>query len=261
MKKILLWQRTVALILMFSFIPAVMAQTTAPSGQTAGDIRALIPGASRNGGKAKLHQELQWNDVLKTDPTGRMRVGFRDGSFLSVGNGSELKVAQHDEATQQTSLELNYGRVRSQVSSITRAGGKYEVKTPTAVAGVIGTDFEVAFINGVTVVNVFSGAVVVTSLLGTMASVTVGAGQSVTVSASGEISALGPLNAAVTEVLPEATQGEVATAGQVAQAGVANIGTIGTVASIVAVATTAGAAGATTDSKGSSTTVSPSSGR
>lgn len=258
MRKILLWHRTVALALLFSFIPAVMAQPPMPSGQTAGEIRALIPGATRNGGKAKLHQELVWNDVLKTNPSGRLRVGFRDGSFLSVGNGSELKVAQHDEATQQTSLELNYGRVRSQVSSITRAGGKYEVKTPTAVAGVIGTDFEVAFINGVTVVNVFSGAVVVTSLLGTMASVTVGAGQSVTVSASGEISALGPLDAAVTDVLPEATQ--VATAGPVAQAGVSNLVTITTIAGIGAIASAAGAAGATTDSKGSTTTSSPSSG-
>ena len=258
MQKFLLWHRTVAIALLFSFIPAVMAQAPMPSGQTAGEIRALIPGATRNSGKAKLHQELVWNDVLKTDPTGRLRVGFRDGSFLSVGNGSQLKVAQHDEATQQTSLELNYGRVRSQVSSITRAGGKFEVKTPTAVAGVIGTDFEVAFINGVTEINVFSGAVVVTSLLGTMASVTVGAGQSVTVSASGEISALGPLSASVTEVVAEATAAEAA-AGPVAEAGVSSLTNVATIASIVAVASAAGSAGATTDSKGTKTTTSPSS--
>ncbi len=260
MKSITSWRRTVALALLFSFVPAVTAQT-APAGQTAGDIRALIPGASRNGSKVKLHQELMWNDVVKTDPTGRLRLGFRDGSFLSVGNATELKVAQHDENTQQTSLELNYGRVRSQVSSITRAGGKFEVKTPTAVAGVIGTDFEVVFLNGVTTVNVFSGAVVVTSLLGTMASVTVGAGQTVTVSAAGEIGPLSAANlAAAVDILPEAVPGVAVTA-TTAVTPIASVGSISTLAGIGAIAGAAGSVGATTDSKGSTSTSSPSTGR
>ena len=39
-----------------------------------------------------------------------MRAGLTDGSILSVGSNSELRVVQHDAASQQTSLEMNYGK-------------------------------------------------------------------------------------------------------------------------------------------------------
>src|SRR5581483_11058474 len=44
-------------------------------------------------------------------------------------------------ASQQTYLELKYGRIRAQIAKITQSGGSFELRTQTAVAGVIGTDF------------------------------------------------------------------------------------------------------------------------
>jgi hypothetical protein len=54
--------------------------------------------------------------------------------------------------------------VRSQVVKITKPGGKFEVKTPNAVIGVIGTDFYVGFESNRTTVVCYSGQVLVTPL-------------------------------------------------------------------------------------------------
>ncbi|HTR48625.1 MAG TPA: FecR domain-containing protein [Verrucomicrobiae bacterium] len=134
------------------------------AGQHAGQIEAMIPAASRNDKPAKVKDELQWNDLLKTTKSGRVRAGLSDGSILSVGSDSQLRVVQHDAASQQTSLEMNYGKLRSQVEKITKQGGKFEVKTPNAVIGAIGTDFYVGFASNKTTVICYQGKVAVTPL-------------------------------------------------------------------------------------------------
>jgi hypothetical protein len=132
--------------------------------QTAGKITALIPAATRNAQPTQAHDELFWNDLLQTTQSGRLRAGLNDGSILSLGSNAELKVVEHDAASQQTSLELNYGKLRSRVVKITQPNGKYEVKTPNAVIGVIGTDFYVAYENNITTVICYSGQVTVTNI-------------------------------------------------------------------------------------------------
>jgi len=113
------------------------------AGQRAGQIDALIPAATRNDSTAKAKEDIDWNDLLKTTKSGRVRASLLDGSILSVGSDSQLRVVQHDAASQQTSLEMNYGKLRSQVQKISQPGGKFEVTTPNAVIGAIGTDFYV----------------------------------------------------------------------------------------------------------------------
>ncbi|HKV03557.1 MAG TPA: FecR family protein [Candidatus Acidoferrales bacterium] len=132
------------------------------SPQHAGQIDALIPAAKRNDQAAKVKEELDWNDLLKTERSGRVRAGLTDGSILSVGSNSELRVLQHDATSQQTSIEMTFGKVRSQVTKITKPGGKFEMKTPNAVIGVIGTDFYVGFAGNKTTVICYEGQVSVT---------------------------------------------------------------------------------------------------
>lgn len=152
-------QRYLAAVLCFliSPVPAALAAPadTAPAGQ----INALIPAATLNAKTAKAKDSLQWNDLLKTEHTGRLRVALTDGSMLSLGSDSQLKVVQHDTATQQTALEMNFGKIRSQVVKVTQPGGKFEVKTPNAVIGVIGTDFYVGYGNNQTTVICYTGKV------------------------------------------------------------------------------------------------------
>src|ERR1700726_2709081 len=134
--------------------------------QHAGQIHAMIPAATRNSQPAKVKDDLQWNDLLRTTHSGRLRAGLKDGSILSLGADSELRIVQHDSASQQTSLEMDFGKIRSQVVKITKPAGKFEVKTPNAVIGVIGTDFYAAFESNTTTVICYKGKVSVTPLNG-----------------------------------------------------------------------------------------------
>ena len=135
-------------------LPALCA-----GAQTAGQISALIPAATRNAQPAKVKDDLSWNDLLKTEQKGRLRAGLTDGSILSLGSNSELRVVQHDAASQQTSLEVDFGKVRSKVVKITQPNGKFEVKTANAVIGVIGTDFYVSYEAKKTTVICYTGKV------------------------------------------------------------------------------------------------------
>jgi len=169
-----------------SLLLTVLPASGSPAGeQTAGEVKALIPDVSRNAKPLAVKDTLQWNDLLKTTAKGRLRASLNDGSILSLGSNSQLLVVQHDAASQQTTLDLNYGKLRNQVVKITQPGGKYEVKTPNAVIGVIGTDFYVAYENGRTTVICYQGSVSVTPTNGAKVvdsnNATTGATTSVTV--------------------------------------------------------------------------------
>jgi hypothetical protein len=159
-----LFKRSVAMVLcsLLTGLP-VMAQP-AGNNQVAGQINALIPAATRNSQTAKVKEELNWNDLLKTEKTGRVRAGLKDGSILSVGSDSELRIVQHDNVSQQTELEMDFGKVRSQVTKVTKSGGKFEMKTPNAVIGVIGTDFYTSFEGNKTTVICYKGQITVTPI-------------------------------------------------------------------------------------------------
>jgi len=160
------FRRATAILVCFLISPLAGVVGAQPQGgaQRAGEVQALIPSATRNAQPTKAKDEIDWNDLLKTAHSGRIRAGLTDGSILSVGSDSELRVVQHDATSQQTSLELTYGKVRNQVTNITKDGGKYELKTPNAVIGVIGTDFLAEVKSNKTTVICYRGRVRVTPL-------------------------------------------------------------------------------------------------
>jgi len=141
-------------------LPVLGAPQAAP--QQAGQISAMIPAVSRNAQPASVKEALYWNDLLATQHAGRARATLTDGSILSLGSDSELRIVQHDSSSQQTTLQMNLGKMRSQVEKITKPGGKFEVNTPNAVIGVIGTDFYVSYDANKSTVICYKGHVFVT---------------------------------------------------------------------------------------------------
>ena len=136
------------------------------ANQRAGEISALIPAAERNAKPTKAKDDVDWNDLLKTEHTGRLRAVLGDGSTLSMGSDTEMRVLQHDAKSQQTSVQMGIGALRSRVVKLTNPGAKFEVHTPQAVIGVIGTDFYVGVTARHTVVICYTGALSVTPLGG-----------------------------------------------------------------------------------------------
>jgi len=169
MRDRIVWGAVAALLL------AVGAQAAPPDAPVpapkAGSVTALLPTANIVRGPAKQEvtaaakkgDDVVWNDVVRTDKGGRARITLLDQSILSVGSQAELRIVKHDAKSQQTSIEVGYGRVRAEVTPITKQGGSFEIKTPTAVAGVIGTTFGIDSSIGTTTFLCVSGTVMVGS--------------------------------------------------------------------------------------------------
>src|SRR6266566_9659779 len=166
-------------------IPSEILAAPDTPGQRAGEVSRVIPAVSIARGAKTLSASaktvVDWLDVVNTQASARARVALDDGSVLNVGSDSSIKVLKHDGGAQQTELELTYGKIRSQAQKITKTDGKFEVKTPAGVAGVVGTDFYIAFENSTGTMNaiVFEGFVKVCNLAGVC--VVVKAGQTTSV--------------------------------------------------------------------------------
>jgi hypothetical protein len=135
----------------------------AQQGQSAGKITAVVPIVDVVRGPqqvpASTSTQVFWGDVINTGHLARARVALNDGSILNVGSDSNLTIKKHDASQQQTDLELNYGRVRARAVKLVKPDAHYEIRTPTGVAGVVGTDFEIQSDNDTTRVVVFEGKV------------------------------------------------------------------------------------------------------
>jgi len=185
-------------------IPADIWAAPQAARQRAGEVSRVIPAVSiaRTGKTipASAKTAVDWQDLVNTQVNARARIALDDGSVLNVGSESSMKIVKHDAGVQQTELELTYGKLRSQAQKIAKPGGKFEVRTPAGVAGVVGTDFFVAFDNTTGAMNVitFDGLVKVCNLAGVC--VLVKAGQMTSVR-SGDNSAPLPPQQATLDLL------------------------------------------------------------
>lgn len=115
--------------------------------QTAGSVARVHPAGfitHANATKeAQASDPLAWSDIVRTNADGRVAISLTDGSALTVGAKSEMRIVKHDPASQQSTVELLYGRMRARVKAVTQKGGDFQVHTPNAVVGVIGSGFAV----------------------------------------------------------------------------------------------------------------------
>jgi hypothetical protein len=164
-------------------LPFDLAAAPQAGNQRAGEVSKVIPAVSIARGSKSINASaktaVDWQDVVNTQASARARVALDDGSVLNVGSDSSVRVTKHDAGAQQTDLEVGFGKMRSQAQKISQPNGKFEVHTPAGVAGVVGTDFYVAYENNVMTVIVFDGLVRVCNLAGVC--VVVKAGQMTTV--------------------------------------------------------------------------------
>ena len=142
-------------------IPSESWAAPQAAGQRAGEVSRIIPAVniarSAKTISAAAKTVVNWLDLVNTQVNARARIALDDGSVLNVGSDSSIKVLRHDAGAQQTELELTYGKLRTQAQKIAKPDGKFEVRTPAGVAGVVGTDFFVAYANDTMNVIVFEG--------------------------------------------------------------------------------------------------------
>ena len=82
-------------------------------------------------------------DQLRTKADGKIRVELRGDSVLQVAPGTQLEVTEQMLApTGASRFQLLYGTLRALVvERYSELHGRFEVETPTAIAGVRGTSF------------------------------------------------------------------------------------------------------------------------
>lgn len=118
-------------------------------GNVAAVERTAEVGRAGSWAPARAGQPVQMGDSVRTDGTGRVKIAFGDGSVAVVSSRSELVIDQYvydpSKSGGSSYLELLKGKVRTIVSEYYSEAGEYEVRTPTATAGVRGTDFIVAY--------------------------------------------------------------------------------------------------------------------
>jgi hypothetical protein len=153
----------IALTVLVSLSIVIPPDLSAQAGQRAGQMSRAIPDVAIARGSQQLPAPVKalvdWGDVVHTGDGGRARVALDDGSLLNVGSSSSLTVTQHNAAAQQTQIELEYGRMRSQVVKQSKPNAKFEIHTPVGVAGVVGTDFFLVYLNGIFQIIVYEGHV------------------------------------------------------------------------------------------------------
>jgi hypothetical protein len=192
----------VLLSVLIAIPPDTLAQT---AGQRAGEVSRVIPAVSIVRGAKSIaavtKTPVDWQDTVNTQANARARIALDDGSVLNVGSDSSLKVVKHDAGAQQTDLELAYGKLRTQAQKIAKPDGKFEVHTPAGVAGVVGTDFYMAYDNTTNTMSVivFEGLVKVCNLAGVC--VIVKAGQMTNVRSGDNSGPLQPTQATLDELV------------------------------------------------------------
>lgn len=116
------------------------AEATAVQGEA---WRMRHPERSR--GRLKRGDQLNVGEGVRTGSNGYVRIRLADGSKLSVEPRTELifnRLTQYGRgAMADTRMNLERGRIETQVESREQEGARYEIHTPSAVAAVRGTRF------------------------------------------------------------------------------------------------------------------------
>ncbi len=106
---------------------------------------------------------LRRGDVVRTGESGNVTVEFKDGSRMLVHAGSELRMADLAayEGTDlvETRVNLVRGRTENLVQPLRGAPSRFEIRTPSAVTSVRGTDYRVNASADATRTEVLSGKV------------------------------------------------------------------------------------------------------
>lgn len=126
-----------------AMLPGLVAAQGA-EGQRAGEVTALLAVARIERGSAaavevQLGDAVFWQDWFETEAHGRARLGLLGGSVLNIGSGARLQVIEHDQGSERTELELQFGKVRAMVKKLSQPGARFRLRTKTAVVGVMGS--------------------------------------------------------------------------------------------------------------------------
>ncbi len=129
-----------------------------------GDIKVTTPDGKTEA--AKVGKKVSSGDTITAGPDSRAKVVMADKNVINVSPDSKIVIEKYENNGKDKNVELNvvYGKVRASVEQkYDGEKNKFNIKTPSAVAGVRGTDFLMGYNTQTKVAQVitFSGSVAV----------------------------------------------------------------------------------------------------
>jgi len=162
--------KTVNWILSFAFAMAFSFAVQAQNVQgvmmvVKGDIK--VTSADGKTEVAKVGKKVSAGDTITAGPDSRAKIVMADKNVINVSPDSKIVIEKYEnDGKDKKNVELNvlYGKVRASVEQKYDGDkSKFNVKTPSAVAGVRGTDFMTGYNAGTKTAQfiTFSGSVAV----------------------------------------------------------------------------------------------------
>lgn len=115
-------------------------------------VKGEITVTSKSGtaAKAKIGQKVFPSDKIKAGADSRAKIVMIDKNEINISPDSEIVIENYtfkpEENKKNVLINVLYGKVRAKVEQKYDEGeNKFQIKTPTAVAGVRGTDFITGF--------------------------------------------------------------------------------------------------------------------
>ena len=108
----------------------------------------------------KANDNVSMGDIVRTKSDGKTEITFKDDTTVRIAPKTRLKIDEYtfnpDNSRNKGALGLFRGKVRAVVSKtkgiipVAIGASTFNVNTPTAIAGVKGTDFFVFYDKGIT---------------------------------------------------------------------------------------------------------------
>lgn len=120
----------------------------------------LIKNGSSTARPARLNMPLQVGDRLSTDPESLVEITYLHGAIMRLGELSNCSIQKAEKSSVSTSVPR--GNVWVNMKKLSSVGRDFDVTTPTAVAAIRGTIFQMqALPDSSADVAVFDGKVAV----------------------------------------------------------------------------------------------------
>ena len=91
---------------------------------------------------------LTQGDTIKTGSNGKVTLEVNEDKEMKIGANTQLMISELVQSLRnnadKSSFNLKAGQVYTRVKNQLAPGAKYEIRTPTAVMGVRGTQFFVS---------------------------------------------------------------------------------------------------------------------
>ncbi|MCE5194315.1 MAG: FecR domain-containing protein [Nitrospiraceae bacterium] len=138
MKKVTLMLIAVCLIAFIAPVYAAVGKISKTNGEVLFRTKANIPYQ-----KAKEGSGLEVGYWVKTGKDGWAKLLLADGSTFTLANNTELEIDKFllSSTKKEGIFSLAQGKLRATVTKIAGQQTDYKVKSPTAVAGIKGTEF------------------------------------------------------------------------------------------------------------------------